>query len=53
MPEVAGDVAQYVDLEFEGLWCELGRRGRRRADNARWEVTAEKTWNFWERLLGG
>ena len=67
MPEVAGDAAEYADpksvesiaaalqkvLESESLRRELGDRGRRRADNFRWEVTAEKTWHFWERLLGG
>jgi glycosyltransferase involved in cell wall biosynthesis len=64
LPEVAGDAAVYADprsvdsirvaleklLESEDLRRELGRRGRNRAENYRWEVTARKTWTFWKEL---
>ncbi len=64
LPEVAGDAAEYVDprdvdsirqalekvLESEELRREMGRRGRARAENYRWEISAEKTWKFWAEL---
>jgi alpha-1,3-rhamnosyl/mannosyltransferase len=64
MPEVAGDTAVYADpkdpesiaaalgkvLDSESLRRELGVRGRQRAENFRWEITAEKTWQFWQQF---
>jgi alpha-1,3-rhamnosyl/mannosyltransferase len=64
LPEVAGDAAEYADprsvdsirsaleklLESPDLRRELGVRGRRRAEQFRWEVTAARTWEFWNRL---
>ena len=64
LPEVAGDAAEYADprsedsirqalekvLESEELRRQLGCRGRKRAENYRWEVSARKTWQFWEGL---
>lgn len=66
LPEIAGDGAEYVDpqsvdsirqglervLESEARRQDLGRAGRRRAENLRWEVCARRTWEFWERLSG-
>ena len=67
LPEVAGDGAEFVDpldaasicsgleklLDSETLRRELGSRGRKRADNYRWEVSARKTWAFWNELKCG
>ena len=65
LPEVAGDAAEYADplsvesirqaleklLESADLRRELGERGRKKAENYRWELNAKKTWNFWKRLV--
>jgi len=64
LPEVAGEAAVYADprsvesiqvsiqrvLESEELRRELGRRGRRRAENFRWELSARRTWDLWNQL---
>ena len=64
LPEVAGDAAVYADprsvesirlalekvLESPDLRRELGVRGRKRAEEFRWELTAARTWEFWKRL---
>jgi alpha-1,3-rhamnosyl/mannosyltransferase len=64
LPEVAGDAAEYADprsvesirsalrklLESPELRRELGLRGRRRAEDFRWDVCAARTWEFWNRL---
>jgi alpha-1,3-rhamnosyl/mannosyltransferase len=64
LPEVAGDGAEYADprnvesiryalekvLKSAELRREMGLRGRRRAENYRWELSARKTWALWEEL---
>ncbi len=64
LPEIAGDAAEYADprsvesirlalgkvLESSDLRRELGQRGRKRAENFRWEVAAKRTWEFWKGL---
>jgi glycosyltransferase involved in cell wall biosynthesis len=64
LPEIAGDGAVYADprdldsirsalervLDSEALRRDLGSRGRKKAENYRWEVTARKTWAFWKGL---
>jgi glycosyltransferase involved in cell wall biosynthesis len=64
LPEVAGDAAEYADpqsvesirqalekvLESEELRRDLGRKGRKRAEDYRWQVSARKTWAFWQAL---
>jgi glycosyltransferase involved in cell wall biosynthesis len=64
LPEVAGDGAEYADpksvesictslarvLESEELRQDLGRKGRKRAENYRWEAAARKTWALWQEL---
>ena len=64
LPEVAEDAAEYLDpnsvesvrqalarvLESEELRRELGTRGRKKAEQFRWEVAAQKTWEFWQKL---
>ncbi len=64
LPEVAGDAAEYADpndvesirgalervMESSDLRRELGCRGKMRAANFRWEVSARKTWEFWSSL---
>ena len=60
LPEIAGDAAVLVDprsetelrdalrrlLEDPVLRAELARRGRRRAEQFRWEICAAKSWRF-------
>jgi alpha-1,3-rhamnosyl/mannosyltransferase len=64
LPEVAGDAAEYADpqsvesirqalervLESEELRRQLGNRGKQKAENYRWEVSAKKTWDLWAGL---
>jgi len=64
LPEVAGEAAEYADplsvesihvsiqkvLESEELRGELGRRGRRRSEKFRWEISASRTWALWSDL---
>ena len=67
LPEIAGDAAEYVDprsvesirqvlekvLESADLRLVLGQRGRKRAENYRWEICAARTWDFWKGLGKG
>jgi alpha-1,3-rhamnosyl/mannosyltransferase len=64
LPEVAGDGAEFADpksvssirqalekvLESEDRRRELACRGRKQAENYRWEISAAKTWQFWQSL---
>jgi glycosyltransferase involved in cell wall biosynthesis len=66
LPEVAGEGALLADpkspaevagairrvLESEGLRAELGKKGRERAAEYRWEICARRSWEFF-RGVGG
>jgi alpha-1,3-rhamnosyl/mannosyltransferase len=67
LPEVAGDGAEYADplsvagirqalekvLESEDRRRTLSCKGRKQAENYRWETSAGKTWQFWQSLCNG
>jgi len=66
MPEVAGEAALLVDprspaelqaalrqlLESESLRCDLGERGRKRAQRFTWEDCARQSWGVFEQVAG-
>jgi glycosyltransferase involved in cell wall biosynthesis len=66
LPEVGGDAALLVDprsaaelgsamgklLLSPGMRREMSDRGRRRAQEYRWELCARKSWRFFERIAG-